>query len=258
MAAQPDLLPVVRTTTAQTVAARLLEMIRQGAWRPGDQLPPEKELMEKLAVGRSTVREALQILATLNVVHAAPGHGTFVKEPNTADLLRADVIGFLIGNSMALELLEAREMIEPSLVRLASIRGTEEDFARIERLLDEHEAAHKAGRPVSELASRFHVLVAEASHNRVGVIFMTSILELLMNRGRRFDDIPDYQARELADHRELFRLIKTRDPEAAAEFLLRHIVESAITYDREGVTGGRPLLAHARAEGFPQRTGGKR
>lgn len=80
MAAQLDLLPVVRTTTAQTVASRLLDMIRQGAWRPGDQLPPEKELMEKLAVGRSTVREALQILATLNVVQAAPGHGTFVKD----------------------------------------------------------------------------------------------------------------------------------------------------------------------------------
>jgi GntR family transcriptional regulator, transcriptional repressor for pyruvate dehydrogenase complex len=251
-----DLVPVVRSTTAQTVARQILDMIRRGAWKPGDQLPPEKELMERLAVGRSTVREAYQILATLNIVQAAPGQGTFIKEPKASDVLRADVMGYLIGNPMALELLEAREMIEPNLVRLAAIRGTEADFDRIEALLDEHERASREGRPVSEYAARFHLMIAEAAHNRVAVIFMTSILELLMNRGRKFDDIPDYQQRELAEHRELLRLVRSRDADRAAEFLLRHIVDSATTYDREGVTDGKSLLATAGARNSSKKTGG--
>ena len=81
-------------------------MVRTGALAPGDQLPPEKDLMDRLQVGRSTVREALQILATLNLVRPAPGQGTFVRELTAENLLRADILGVLISNSMALELLE--------------------------------------------------------------------------------------------------------------------------------------------------------
>lgn len=227
------LTPISKTTAAQTVAWQLLEIIRRGTFGAGDRLPTEKELCERLSVGRSTVREALQILATLNIVQALPGQGTFVKAPTTADVLRADLIGFLIGRPDALELLEAREMIEPTVARLASLRGTPEDFQRIETLLEAHQAAYAAGKPVSEFAARFHVLLAEASHNKVAVIFMSSILELLMQRGRRFDHIPDFQAHEIAAHRGLLAVIRAGDAERAAEAMLRHIVESAATFDRE-------------------------
>ena len=237
-----DLTPVVKMTAAQTVARRLLDMIRQGALAPGDQLPTEKELIEKLGVGRSTIREALQILSTINVIEATAGSGTFVKSPTPADMFRPELMGFLIGNRMALELLEAREMIEPSCVRLAALRGTAEDFARIDRLLDAHEAAHLAGRPVSEHAAKFHVMLAEASHNRVAVTFMSSILEILMRRGRKVDDIPDHQRREIDEHRDILAVVRQRDPERAADLILRHIIESAATYDSEGRAGDGPLL----------------
>jgi len=245
--------PIVRTTTAQVVAKRLVDMIGAGTFASGDQLPPEKELMQRLQVGRSTIREALQILATLNLVRAAPGQGTFVRELTADNLLRGDMIGVLLSNSVALELLEAREMIEPSLIRLACLRGTEQDFERIERLLDDHEAAWRREEPVSDYAARFHVLIAEAAHNRVGVTFMTSILELLMRRGRSMDGRPDFHAHEIAEHRELMRLIRERDGERASEALLRHIVESAATYDRDNVIDGRPLLQGSAAQQGPAR-----
>ncbi len=227
-----DLAPFSKTTTAQSVARQILDTIRRGVWVAGDRLPTEKELCERLGIGRSTVREALQILATVNVVEPMPGQGTFVKAPTTADVLRADLIGFLIGRPDALELLEAREMIEPMVARLACLRGTPDDFERIEVLLDAHEAAHVRGDSVSEYAARFHVLLAEASHNRIAVIFMSSILELLMQRGRRIGHIPDFQAQEIAEHRTLLAVIRSGDAERAAELLLRHIVDSATTYDR--------------------------
>jgi GntR family transcriptional repressor for pyruvate dehydrogenase complex len=249
------LVPIVRVTTSQAAADKILDLIRRGLFKSGDQLPSEKEFGEQLGVGRSTVREALQILATLNVVQASPGQGTFVKEPTTADMLRTDVIGFLIQNSMALELLEAREMIEPTLVRLACLRGTEADFDRIERLLREHESALRRDQSVSEYAARFHILLAEAAHNRVALIFMSSILELLMSRGRQLDAIPGYKRRELQEHRELLRLVRSRDAERAAAFLLQHIVDSAATYARDGMTKGRPLLADVAPSAGPFQNG---
>lgn len=226
-----SLVPITRTTTAESIAHQLLAMIRQGGLRPSDRLPTERELMERLAVGRSSVREAFQILSTLNVIESAAGQGTFVKEPKPAEVLRADIIGLLIGNSMALELLEAREMIEPSSVRLACIRGTDEDFARIAQLLDEHEAALRAGRPVSEYSARFHVMLAEASHNRVVARFMDLVLEILRQRGRRTDNDPDYARQAIKEHRQILDLVRLRDPDRAADALLQHIIEAATTYD---------------------------
>ena len=69
-----ELVPVIKTTSAQSAARQILDMIRHGVWKSGDQLPTEKDMIEKLSVGRSTIREALQILATVNVVQATPGH----------------------------------------------------------------------------------------------------------------------------------------------------------------------------------------
>jgi GntR family transcriptional regulator, transcriptional repressor for pyruvate dehydrogenase complex len=229
------LVPINRTTSAQQVASQILDMIRQGAWRVGDQLPSEKELIEQLSVGRSTIREALQILATVNVVRASPGQGTFVKAPSPAEVFRPELIGFLINNSMALELLEAREMIEPQAVRLAAIRGTDVEFDAIDELLDRHESDNRRGRPVSEHAARFHVMLAKASHNGVVATFMASILEMLLKRGRRIDHIPGYRKLEVDQHRAILAIVRARDPDRAAEAMLEHIVQSATTYDTGGM-----------------------
>ena len=226
-----ELVPVAKLTTAQSAAHQLLALIRNGTWVAGDKLPTEKELGEQLAIGRSTVREAMQILATLNVVQPMPGQGTFIKAPAAADVLRGDLIGFLIGKPDALELLEAREMIEPTVTRLAALRGTPADFSAIERLLASHATALARGESVAEHAARFHVLMAEASHNKVAVVFMASILDLLTHRGRRFDHIPDYQGRELADHRALLAAVRSGDAEHAGQAMLAHILESAATYE---------------------------
>ena len=225
------LAPVHRVTAAQAVADRLLTMIRNGNLRPGDQLPTERELGDRLGVGRSSVREAMQVLATLNLVEARPGAGTFVRRPRFADFVTPDTLGLLALNTRALELLEAREMIEPHTARLAAIRGTEEDFAVIDALLDEHERAMEAGLPVTEHAARFHVLVAEASHNRIATTFMESILGVLTARGRRTDGNRTYALQDLTEHRGILAVLRERDGERAAETMLDHIVRSAATYD---------------------------
>ncbi len=228
-----ELSPITRTTAAQAVADQLLAMIRSGALQPGDRFPPERELMERLGVGRSSVREALQILSAVNVISSVPGAGTFVKEPQADEVLRADLIGFLIGDAMARHLLEAREMIEPDAARLAAVRGTEEDHVALETLLQAHERALKAGEPINEFAARFHVALAAAAHNQVLQKFMESILELLMKRGRKIERIPDYAKQELREHREIFDLVRRRDADGAAEYLRNHIRRSAVTYDAD-------------------------
>jgi DNA-binding FadR family transcriptional regulator len=225
-----ELRPITRLTSAQNVAQQLLELIRTGALKVGDSLPSEKELVERLGVGRSTVREALQNLAALNVIEASAGHRTVIKSPTPAEIFRSDVLGFLIGDMLAEELLEAREMIEPDCVRLAATRATEADLASIAAVLDEHEAHHLANRPVAEFGALFHIRLAEASHNRVAASFMTSILHIMKERGRRIDEIPNARRQEIDDHRAIFELVRTRKPDAAAQAMREHIRYWANTY----------------------------
>lgn len=226
-----ELVPIVKTTSAQQVADQLLGMIRRGVWKPGDQLPPERELIDRLEVGRSSVREGLQILATLNIVQSSPGQGTFIKEPRSDEILRVDQIGFLINNAVALELLEAREMIEPQSVRLACLRAEEKDLHRVETLLDEHESALAEGLSTGEHAAKFHVLLAEASRNRVFVTFMRSILDLLQARGRGAHLSDKLRQLELREHREILRLVRKREAQVAADFVTSHIIRWAVHYD---------------------------
>jgi molybdopterin/thiamine biosynthesis adenylyltransferase/DNA-binding transcriptional regulator YhcF (GntR family) len=72
--------PVARTTLARAVAARLVSLIADGTFKPGDKLPPERRLARQLEVGRSTIREALQSLALMNLINVQPGRGTYVNE----------------------------------------------------------------------------------------------------------------------------------------------------------------------------------
>src|SRR5438094_9164208 len=122
-------------------------------------------------------------------------------------------------------------MIAPQSVRLACHRASYEDLDAIQTLLDQHESALEANRSTSEHAAKFHVLLAEASRNRVFVTFMCSILDLLRARGTEVRLSDELRQLELSEHREILRLVRAKEPEAAAEFVTRHIVKWAVHYD---------------------------
>jgi GntR family transcriptional repressor for pyruvate dehydrogenase complex len=226
------------------VAEQLLGHIRSGALKSGDQLPTEKELMQQFGVGRSSVREGLQILSTLNLIESRPRAGTFIRIPSASEQLQVELLSPLIFNVHALELLESRQMIEPAAVRLACIRATEEELDRVDALLDEHARLLAQGDAVHEQAARFHVLIAECSHNQIAAHFMKSIMGLLMARGRKIERIPGYAEEEVIEHRAIAQLIRARDPETAFAEMAAHIVRSAQTYDAEmAAVTAQPLPA---------------
>jgi DNA-binding FadR family transcriptional regulator len=209
----------------------LFRMIRDGVWKVGDRLPPEKDLAEQLGVGRSTIREALQNLSAINVIESSAGTRTVIKSPTPGEIFRTDVVAFLIGDRAAAELLEARAMIEPECARLAAIRATEEDFDRLADVLARHKVALETGQQVREFGAAFHLEVVRASKNRVAESFMHSILDLLMERGRLADRIPDARAQEWTDHEQLLDIMRQRDPLKSRQAMLDHIVAWAGTYD---------------------------
>lgn len=134
--------------------------------RPGDRLPTERQLMETLAVGRSTVREVIRKLQALGVVESRKGSGTYLLKATSADAIHMPlVIDTALLRDRLLQTLDVRRGLESEASALAALRATPDDIAAIEAKLDAMEAVHheKGTAGLEDLA--FHLAIYDASHN---------------------------------------------------------------------------------------------
>jgi DNA-binding FadR family transcriptional regulator len=249
--AEPELrVARVRPAYAQ-VADQLRELIVRGDVTPGDRLPVESELSAMFGVSRSTVREALRTLSSMNLVSTKRGvnGGTFVVEPraeHVGSYLEA-TLGLLSGADMVSidEMLEARELLEIPAARMAATRRTEEQLSAIEQTLAttrEHlDMAH-----VFEGHKDFHIAIMEASNNRLlevmgGPIFSVLRTRFLRDRApRRFwDQVAD-------DHRNIYDAIVTGDEDLASGLMGEHLVHLRSMYQKTDRVAGRPLPSSTR------------
>lgn len=154
-----------KRSLAEEMAVRLQEQIAQGRFEVGGKLPTESELMKIFGVGRSTVREAVKILANMGLLKVQQGAGTFVESRTARNesmercMQRAD-----IG-----DLEEVRRILEVAIVERAAQRRTQADIEKIGTHLARRGAAAAAGRLNDCIAADvdFHVALSEATHNEI-------------------------------------------------------------------------------------------
>lgn len=229
--AEISLSPVPRRKLTETIAHQLLREIRERGLRPGTRMPSERELMETLGVGRSTVREALNGLAMLGAVEIRHGQGAFV-------LADPVVMGATDGIAAALEkgetqmLLEARRPVEAEIARLAAMRRSKQDLAAMRRVVARHQQAVEANRPAAEVSARFHRLLSDAAHNELLAGFVASYTPLLRDRGPRLEAIDGYPEWELREHRGILEAVEAGDEERTADRMRRHL-DGVIDYYRQ-------------------------
>ena len=127
-------------TLAEQVADGIMNLIQETPYKAGDKLPTEKELCESTGAGRNTVREALKILASRNVLEIRQGAGTFVSEKQG---IPDDPLGFSMVNDhvkLTRDLLQVRIMLEPQIAALAAQCAKEHEIKELEEILEEMEA----------------------------------------------------------------------------------------------------------------------
>lgn len=212
-----------RRKLAETVAEQVLGEIRRRGLAPGTRMPSERELMQALGVGRSTVREALNGLAMLGVIEIRHGQGAFVAQQPAA--VSAPEITAALAKGVTRDLLEARRPLETEIARLAALRRTPADLREIEAVLERHERVVKTGRPAARWSARFHVMLAEAAHNEVLAGFVASFAKLLVERGPTLERLEGYREWELGEHRGLYTAVRDGDPELAAERMRAHLAQ---------------------------------
>ena len=151
----------------QKISEDIISLILEENLQPGDKLPNETILSERLNAGRSSVREAMKLLASRNIVTIRQGSGTYIaSSPGMVE----DPLGFtFIGNKQKLihDLLEVRFLLEPSIAAMAATNAEEKDIKKIPALCDEVEVLLNNHEDHTHKDIEFHAAIALSSKNVV-------------------------------------------------------------------------------------------
>jgi DNA-binding FadR family transcriptional regulator len=225
--------PAVRQRYEQ-IADHLVGELRRGVLRPGLKLPGERELAQRLGVGRASVREALGALQVRGLVETRPGAGSFIAGDALERLAGADELAAgldLPADAGPSALLEARRILEPEVAALAARRAA--DDPEIARLLDAMAASADPADPEqrrrwSDADRAFHRQIAVSTANPV-LLAIADHLAALMDQPlwQQLRDesiaVPGRTTLQLAEHRLIAAAIAEGDPEAARRHAAEHI-----------------------------------
>lgn len=206
------------------IIRQIRELIISGRLQPGDRLPPERKLAEKLGVGRTNLRSAIKKLEFYGILRTLPQSGTVVAGIGTIALegLISDVLK--IENADFGSLIETRVILETEATKLAALRRSDEDIEAIQKTLHAFEQKVKEGGKAIEEDLIFHLKIAEASRNAVLKSLMLIITPDIIHNFNKLDvckDGRDIQA--LEEHRLILEHVINQEADKAAEAMRVHL-----------------------------------
>ena len=220
---------VVRTALYEEIVKQLILHIKNGVWKPGEQLPSELEFAERFGVSRNCIREALKAMSLSGIIQSRPGQGTFLTKDALYHIANYELIGTLSNNASLYELIEARVVVESQLAGLAAVRADETDKQRISETFEElrSELLNGSSQGVSpnpsEAGMQFHTAVTDAAKNKLLTQFLRSIQgELEAQRARLRLSRRDVTLM-LVDHMRIHDAILQNDSEGASRAMAEHL-----------------------------------
>ena len=212
---------------AERTADDILSMLNiEKRFSAGDRLPSENELANELGVSRTTLREAVRLLAAHQVLVTERGRGTFVRQdfhPSDAKLTLESMTPELID---VRDLFEMRLIFEPEAAYYAAQRATDAELERIRHYAELEEELIAKGEDRAEVEMAFHNSIATATHNS----FIGELVPLIyrsIDRALRLSgDFPDIIANVVEDNRLLIEFLTRRNAEGARSAMRIHIIHA--------------------------------
>ena len=214
---------VPRTTLTADICRQMVSRLIAGDWSEGDRIPAERELCQRLGVGRAALREALKALEIMGMIEIRLGDGTYVC--HRSEFLSRPLLWAIMGSNLSelRELVEARCLIEVELVGFAAERATAEDLKELGSHLDRMEASLADFNAFLAADLHFHLAVGQAAHSRI----LRNALELIRNLMRNW--IGESLKRDgvaleaLNHHKQIFLAIAKKNPERARASMRKHL-----------------------------------
>ena len=223
-----------KITLVASIVEQLVEHIQNGTLQPGDKLPSERQLIQMLGVGRSSVREAIQGLVMMGLVEVRPGHGSYVKSNLHSfipDLSKPGLSDNLL-REMRLQLIEARRMIEIEIAAQAAVRAKPQQIEMWRATFDDYVRYIDDFGDPRYLAAHadFHLSLADMSQNPFNVMLVNAAIQAVPQtlREREFSFPKSIDLQQLRDsqvklHRDILDAVASGDPAAAKAALRAHM-----------------------------------
>ena len=216
----------VRTKRAfEEVCAQIRQQVADGNLRPGDRLPPERVFAEQLGVSRAAVREALRSLENAGLIRTQQGMGggATIRQEHAVAMTQAVSDMIMLGQVPTSSVTEARILLTEMAIRLACERGTDEDFALIERDIDRSEKLTIAGDFSRRGAyiTEFYRVLAQATHNQVVVMLVETLSELTRTQLAAISPTPRNDV--IGVRRKVLQYMRERKVEAAVQEMRAHL-----------------------------------
>ncbi|MFC6085902.1 FadR/GntR family transcriptional regulator [Sphaerisporangium aureirubrum] len=222
----------------EVAAEQVLELIVRLRLNPGDRLPTENELAQRLGTSRTVVREAVKILSALGRVRAQKGRGLYVAD-DEGMLGTGRWASFFLPTDLdhVYMLFEFRRVQEMETSRLAALHATPAELGAIEKAAVRCRLGFDTGREdiFNEGDDAFHTNIATASHNM--------FLQIAVREARRLQaqssfiglrgSVGGHAAKAVEEHEAIHQAIRAGDPEAAAQAAAMHIDNTLDDYRRE-------------------------
>ena len=214
---------ISRNKVYQEVAKQLERRITEDL-KPGDLLPPERQLVQMLGVSRGSVRDAIRSLELMGLLEPRQGIGTVVRSPR-ATPANPLAQALLEKRKMVAELIDVRKMIEPPLAGRAALHATRDEIFEMQDILARQEAKVRCGELGIEEDSEFHYTIALASDNGVVLKVVDVLMDLLRETRERSLQVEGRQEKSLAGHHRILSALKQGDAAAAEAAMRRHLEE---------------------------------
>jgi len=222
-----SLTPVVRTTLTADICRKMVTQLIRGTWGEGERIPAERELCQKLGVGRASLREALKALEIMGMIETRLGDGTYVCK--RSEFFSRPLLWAIASSSEAdaRELIEARMLIEVELAGLAAVHANVEHLDELTAQLNRMIKAKTDLEEFVQADVNFHLAIGRASSNSI----LMNALHLIRNLLQQWvltavaeEGVP---AKACAQHKRVLAAIKSKDAVAARKEMRRHLQDMA-------------------------------
>jgi GntR family transcriptional regulator, transcriptional repressor for pyruvate dehydrogenase complex len=208
----------------EEVVTQVREMIQHGKLRPGDRLPPERDLAKQLGISRASLRTGLRFLSAIGVLTSRHGSGTYIATgPPALDSEPLSMLAALHGFTTE-KMFEARRLVEVAVAGLAAENATEDQLRLMSDEVTETYAALDNPQEYLVHDFGFHRAVAVASGNPILATFMEMVADILYER--RCKTIG--RSRDLKEsvemHRKIYHAIRARNADAARAAMSEHLI----------------------------------
>jgi GntR family transcriptional regulator, transcriptional repressor for pyruvate dehydrogenase complex len=215
--------PIKQTTISEDVIKNLLQMIRDREIKPGDKLPPERDLCEMLQVSRPPLREALRTLAYMNVVDIRSGSGTYVTDLSTDTLVEHLDFIYALDRNTVTDLFIVRKINEPAITEIAATKITDQELVTLNATMAQLRENEGNLPKLVELDIRLHETIIDAARNAFLKRIMETVWHLSRLARQQTIEVDEIRNQAKFDHEAIVHAMNQRNPLAAKQAMLTHL-----------------------------------